>query len=261
MLPPDQRLEAADVLGSRVDDRLVGEPELLQTQGLRELDLERESLNRDVAQRRVEDRDATFSWDFALYIAMSASRRRDSAVLSWVAKVTPTLAGTARPTPLTSIGTLLMKTLEETLRERRDIRHRRDVLHETVNSSPPSRATVLPGRTQLLMRSATPRITWSAGAVSHAVVHGLEVVEVDDENRNSELALTHRPLDRVLEAVDEEGSVRQPGEPVLERAALELPLELVPACRVAHRHDDRADVLVLEQVAADAFQHPDLAVR
>ena len=42
--------------------------------------------------------------DFALYIAMSASRSSDSAVLSRVAKVTPTLAGTAMLTPITSIG-------------------------------------------------------------------------------------------------------------------------------------------------------------
>jgi hypothetical protein len=60
VLPPDEGLEAADLPGSRVDDRLVREPELLQSQGLRELDLECESLDCDVAQRRVEDRDAAF---------------------------------------------------------------------------------------------------------------------------------------------------------------------------------------------------------
>ena len=62
MAPADQRLEAARAsVAAHVLDRLVGDAELARAERLRQLDLEREPLDGDVAQRRVEHRHAALA--------------------------------------------------------------------------------------------------------------------------------------------------------------------------------------------------------
>jgi hypothetical protein len=52
----------------------------------------------------------------------------------------------------------------------------------TANSSPPRRATVSPARVHCTSRCAKARSSWSPGAVAEAVVHGLEIVEIDEQH-------------------------------------------------------------------------------
>ena len=60
-----------------------------------------------------------------------------------------------------------------------------------------------------------------AGAVAEAVVDPLEVVEVDEQHRH----LGAPPAQRVLETVEEQRAVGQPGEGVAERLVLEPSLQ------------------------------------
>ena len=59
----------------------------------------------------------------------------------------------------------------------------------TANSSPPSRATTSPGRTQPRSRSASTSEQLVAGGVAAAVVDVLEVVEVDEQQADGTVAL------------------------------------------------------------------------
>ena len=63
-----------------------------------------------------------------------------------------------------------------------------------------------------------------ADRVAEAVVHGLEVVEVDEEDGDA-AALANGARQRVLEAVLEQGAVREPGQAVVEGQVAELALE------------------------------------
>jgi hypothetical protein len=72
--------------------------------------------------------------------------------------------------------------------------------------------------------------------VAQGVVYNLEVVEVHEQNSD----LTLPPLgarERVLEAVHEQGPVRQAGQGVVEGLVLEALLERLALGDVAHRCD------------------------
>ena len=68
-------------------------------------------------------------------------------------------------------------------------------------------------------------------------------------------------LQGVRHPVGEECPVRETGQLVVECTPLQLLLELAPRGRVAERDDDRADVLVREQVAGEAIDHASLSGR
>ena len=68
-----------------------------------------------------------------------------------------------------------------------------------------------------------------AGRVAERVVDGLELVEVDEQDRDP---LLGAPDERVAEAVDEEDAVGQPGERIVERLVPELVLEVFPVADV-----------------------------
>ena len=86
-----------------------------------------------------------------------------------------------------------------------------------------------------------------ARGMAQRVVDLLEVVEVDEQDREA-LVLRVAGVQRVLEAVDEQGAVREPGEHVVERAVRELLLERDTVGHVARVHDDAADGGIVEQV-------------
>ena len=87
--------------------------------------------------------------------------------------------------------------------------------HRTVNSSPPSRATVSCGRTAARIRTARLAQHVVARAVAEAVVEALEAVEVDEQHGDAALSVA-TPLERVLEAVVEHRPVRQAREVVVD---------------------------------------------
>ena len=87
----------------------------------------------------------------------------------------------------------------------------------------------------------------------HAVVDGLEVVEVEEEDADVPALVPRGAVERVGDPIGEEGSVREPGEVVLEGPSLELRLERQPVGDVTERDDEAADDVVREEVAAGAL--------
>ena len=78
-----------------------------------------------------------------------------------------------------------------------------------------------------------------AERVPEAVVHELEVIEVEVHHREAD-AVAPRVREAVHEAVAEEQAVRQAGQRVVVRAVLELLLGLLALRDVAVVEDDRA---------------------
>ena len=86
-----------------------------------------------------------------------------------------------------------------------------------------------------------------AGLMAEAVVDGLEVVEVDEHDRDQRAAADGR-AERVRDAVGEEGAVGKIGDRVVERLMRELVLEGLALADVAAVEHDPLDVLVVEQL-------------
>ena len=114
---------------------------------------------------------------------------------------------------------------------------------------------VSPGRSVRRSRSATAIEQLVAGGVAGAVVDGLEVVEVheqDGDGRGDAVGARQG----VVEAVGEQGAVGQAGQGVVEGVVLELRLQLLLRGDVAGGDDDGPDVGVGEQVGVDALHVP-----
>ena len=86
-----------------------------------------------------------------------------------------------------------------------------------------------------------------AGLVAEAVVDRLEVVEVDEHDRDQRAAADGR-TEGVRDAVGEERAVGEVGDRIVERLMRELVLEGLALADVAAVEDDPADVLVLRAV-------------
>ena len=86
-----------------------------------------------------------------------------------------------------------------------------------------------------------------AGRVAEAVVHGLEVVEVDEHDRDPRPRAAAAQA-RLVETVHEQRAIRELGEVVAEHALLELACQLPLHRHVAHRDHETGDVLVAEHV-------------
>ena len=87
--------------------------------------------------------------------------------------------------------------------------------------------------------------------MAEAVVDQLEVVEVDEGHGGDRRVGPADPGQGVLDAIEEQGPVGQPGEGVVEGLVPQLVLEGAPPGDVADREDDAVDVGVVEQVDAD----------
>ena len=108
-----------------------------------------------------------------------------------------------------------------------------------------------PERRHPRSRSATARSSSSPAPWPEAVVDELEVVEVDERDRRDRRVGAADAGQGVLDPVEEQGPVRQPGERVVERLVAQLVLERAATGDVADREDDAVDVGVVEQVHAD----------
>ena len=87
----------------------------------------------------------------------------------------------------------------------------------TTSSSPPKRATVSSARSVEATASRGEPQHLVAARVPEAVVDGLEAVEVEEEHGQRRV-LALLAADRVVEPVEEQHAVRQPGQRVVERA-------------------------------------------
>ena len=97
----------------------------------------------------------------------------------------------------------------------------------TANSSPPSRAAVSAGPKRAGETMADGDQQLVAGAMPQAVVDRLEIVEIQEEDRQRGLAQPAGAIERVLDAIDEERPVGEPGQRIVQRLVAELCLELL----------------------------------
>ena len=92
-----------------------------------------------------------------------------------------------------------------------------------------------------------------ADVVAERVVHVLEVVEVDHQDRQPVLGAP-RERDRMLDAVAEQAPVREQRQRVVERELAELVLERLALGHVAQVQGESLDRRIVQQVAAHAFR-------
>ena len=109
------------------------------------------------------------------------------------------------------------------------------------------RATVSAPRTSVRRRFADLDEEAVTDRVAEAVVDRLEVVEVEQQDRQR-LAVVTLPLQGVVDAVVEQGPVRQAGHGVVEGLVLQLLLERALLADVAGVQHDAGDVRVGGQV-------------
>ena len=183
-----------------------------------------------------------------MYMATSALRSRSSA--SGVSTSSPT-----RQMPTLARGKTFLPLISTGRSSARRIRAAASAASaepatpssRTANSSPPKRATVSVGRTAILQPAADLLEHLVARGVAEAVVDGLEVVEVDEHDRDLRNAApgAHQG---VLDPVGEERAVRELRHRIVEGLVRELFLERLALADVAAVEDDAADVLVVEQV-------------
>ena len=110
----------------------------------------------------------------------------------------------------------------------------------SVNSSPLRRATVSLGRSDGLeaLRDRLQQLV--AARVAERVVDDLEAVEVEEQDRGAALGVVALgAADRLVEAVEEEHAVGQPGERVVQRVVLQALLGLAAVGDVGDAADDR----------------------
>ena len=181
----------------------------------------------------------------ARYSAMSASRIRLLCAWPCSAIAIPMLAGTVTESSSISTGscstsssrcaTVITSATSATPSSR------------TANSSPPSRAIVSLGRRHSLEPAGHRAQQRVARRVPEAVVDGLEVVEVDEHDRDPRAGAAAAQAG-LVEPVHEQRTVRELGEVVTEHPLLELAGELALRGDVTHRHDESRDVPVAEHV-------------
>ena len=79
--------------------------------------------------------------------------------------------------------------------------------HRSANSSPPKRATVSLGAQLAVQARADRAQQLVAGVVAERVVEHLQVVEVEEEQRDA-AAVARRARERVAQAVEQQRAVR-----------------------------------------------------
>ena len=98
------------------------------------------------------------------------------------------------------------------------------------------------------------------GAVPQAVVDGLEVVEIQEQQRERRLAATLRPGQGVLRTVAQQRAVRESRQRVVERLMGELGLERGPLAHVARVEHDAPHRLVVQQAHTNALDRAPCAI-
>ena len=194
--------------------------------------------------------------DFAVYIARSASRRICSLVERRPPNAIPmlTVETTSRPPMRDRTSERVPDALGE-LTGGVGIGHVLEQDRELVTAEPRRRVAGAQAAAEALGRRHEEPVT---GFVAERVVHGLEVVDVEEQDREA-LGAALRPLGRVLHAVAEPCLVRQAGELVVERPVHELVLEALALGEVAEAPDpaDHAPVDPLRD--REALEHAAVA--
>ncbi len=216
MLPPQERLVARDLVGVQVDHRLVVEGELAELDGLAELEHATRPTHCVRIEPRVEERVTDVLLPFGtVHRSVSLFQQHDRVIADGDAH-----AGRHQEGPSVELdgGTdCLQQTLGDPNRFGRLGDHREHD-GELVTSEP--RGDV--ARAQALLDAATELGEDSVpDVVAPAVVHALEVVEVDEQQRSSMLRLLAE-RDHVLQLLVEERAVREVRQGVVERHLTQL---------------------------------------
>ena len=117
----------------------------------------------------------------------------------------------------------------------------------TANSSPPNRARGVADSKRLDEAPGDRDQQVVAGCVPEAVVDELEVVEVEEQN-GQQGPRSSCPRQRVLQPVQEQGTIGKPAQRVVERLVFELFLEGFALAHVTHREDNPRDGGIAQQI-------------
>ena len=60
--------------------------------------------------------------------------------------------------------------------------------------------------------------------MAEAVIDQFEAVDVDEQHGTADARIAHPPLQHLVDAIHEQRSIRQPGQPVMQRIVVQLPL-------------------------------------
>ena len=251
VLPPHQRLDAEQLGGLEVDDRLELEEELLARQRLVQVVLEPQALaqlflharmEHDVAALagglRVVHRDVGVAQQLLGVVAGLRERDADAGGHQQFVAVDQE----RQPECIGHGGRDLLGLLE-----------RRDALeqHRELIAAEPGDRVGRPRALDEPLRGGLQQPV--ADVVAERIVHVLEVVEVDHQDRQPVLGAP-RERDRVLDAVAEQAPVREQRQRVVEGELAELVLERLALGHVAQVEGESLDRRIVEQVAADAFR-------
>ena len=112
-----------------------------------------------------------------------------------------------------------------------------------MNSSPPSRASVSPGRNAALEPARRRDQELVTDLVPQAVIDRLETIEIEVEHREPRIAQrAPGAVKQVLQPVEEQRAVREIGERIVERLVLQLLLGLLALGDVARDPEGPHDV-------------------
>src|SRR6266851_127882 len=114
-----------------------------------------------------------------------------------------------------------------------------------VNSSPPNRATVSASRYGLYQPLADGHQKPVARDVAEAVVHVLEVIDIQEKHRERLATFAAGPAQRVRHAIEKQRAIGQTGQRIVEGVVNELALRLT----------------LFRDVAADARHSQDAVLR
>ena len=195
VMPADQSLESADGLVLDVDDRLVVESELTEPERLGQLDLQRQPLGGDVEQRLVEHRDLPLALRLGVVHrdVGVAQQRLDGAARACQGDPDARRNGEADAGDVDRE----LQQLEHAVTDLGRLLVRRHVLeqHGELVAAQPSDGV---GGSEAVADPRRDRAEQLvAGAVPHPVVHRLEVVEVDEHDRDAGNVSAFRALERV----------------------------------------------------------------
>ena len=258
MVPADERLDAQGLLGLEIDDRLIVHDELVADQGLLQVGLNFEALQRARMHERTEELVPGLAGglrgvhrgvrvpDHLVGVRLSGNAERDPDGRSYEQLPSPDLErnrerrqkAISHSAGARLVGIVLQQDPELVAA---DPRYR--------VARPTLELQALGGRDQQLVPSVVPE----------AVVDRLEAIQVQQEDRRS-AARARGTRERVIDAVAEDRAVRQPGERIVERLVRQLLLEELPVGDVARVEHEAFDGRVGHLVAHDALYRPPRSV-
>jgi hypothetical protein len=226
VLPPDQRFHRDDLAGFERHFRLVVEPELLPLQGATKLALQLQAPQGALAHDRLEHRVAVPAPRLGLVHCQVRVPKQVARSLPASTPEADPHAGRDEPlAPPQDEGR--PQRPSDPLRHPRRVARARYVFKQDGELVSPEAGKRLFGQHAVLQAFDDRQQDLISHLVTQGVVDNLEVVQVHEQHRNLDVSPSGT-LQGELQAVEEQGPVRQPGQGVVERLVGQLFLELPP---------------------------------